>query len=132
MIGSGGITPLPDGSYFIVSPRWNTPVVGDGSGKGAEPKIGVGAVTWVDKDGLLHDEVDRTTRGGVIYSGSDPSRMNSLIGVIGSNDGAYPERGDSVGKGGITPVKLNGGTYYAVAAPQQATGYSHLVSQGRR
>jgi len=117
MVGSGGITPLPDGSYFIISPLWNTPRTGDGAGKGTAAKIGVGAVTWVDKDGFLHDESDRKTLGGVIYSGSDPSKMNSLVGVIGSDEPLYPERGDSVGKGGITPVKLNGGTYYAVVSP---------------
>ena len=114
-VGSGGVTALGNGSYFVVSPAWNR-VDFTGAISAAE----IGAVTWVDIEGRISNNRGQFSRGGTINPNpTDPSTWNSLTGdsgismVQGKN---YP--GDQVGSGGITKVRIGSTDYFAVASPR--------------
>ena len=114
-VGSGGVTALGNGSYFVVSPVWNRV-----DSRGAISAAEIGAVTWVYIEGRISNNRGQFFRGGTINPDpTDPSTWNSLTGdsgismVQGKN---YP--GDQVGSGGITKVRIGSTDYFAVASPR--------------
>jgi hypothetical protein len=114
-VGSGGVTALGNGSYFVVSPAWNR-VDSIGLISAAE----IGAVTWVDTQGRISNNRGQFSRGGTINPNpTDPLTWNSLTGDSGSsNVGAKSYPGDQVGSGGITKVRIGSTDYFAVVSPR--------------
>ncbi|MEN9666049.1 MAG: hypothetical protein RLZZ326_2412, partial [Planctomycetota bacterium] len=114
-VGSGGVTALGNGSYFVVSPEWNRV-----DSRGAISAAEIGAVTWVDIQGRISNNRGQFSRGGTINPNpTDPSTWNSLTGDSGISTvkgKIYP--GDQVGSGGITKVRIGSTDYFAVVSPR--------------
>lgn len=113
-VGSGGVTTLDDGSYFVGSPAWDrydqnvTLIAQD-----------VGAVTLVGRNGQVTNNSGVQLLGTTINPDArDRKTWNSLAGETGVTSGGGPlDDGDQVGSGGITKVRLAGTDYYAVSSP---------------